>query len=272
MDADFPNQQPSAGERAPAPAPSPALSVVAPMFNEAGGAAALIDEIAAALSAVPCEIIVVDDCSTDETLSVLHEVQARRPHLRVMAHERNAGQSRAIQTGVLAARAPVVATLDGDGQNDPADIPALYAALTVADAPGALAMVAGERRLRQDSAAKKWASRLANGVRKSLLRDGANDTGCGLKVFYRAAFLRLPYFDHMHRYLPALMRRDGHEIAFVSVSHRARAHGVSKYTNFGRLMVGLADLAGVLWLMGRARQPGSVREDAAPTDQDAARS
>lgn len=241
--------------------PAPVLSVVAPMFNEAGGAGALVDEIAAALEKLDHEIIVVDDCSTDETLEVLRHAKARHPQLRLLSHGENAGQSRALLTGVLAARSKIVATLDGDGQNDPADIPALYAALTAPAAPAALVMVAGERRGRRDSAAKKWASRLANALRKRLLADGADDTGCGLKAFYRDAFLRLPYFDHMHRYIPALMRRDGHEIAFLPVSHRARMHGASKYTNFGRLMVGFRDIFGVAWLLGRARSAGRVREE-----------
>ena len=261
MDEDFPDNGSGPGVSGRARG-APALSVVAPMYNEAGGAAALVDEIAAALRDIDHEIIIVNDCSTDETLEALRKARARHPQLRALSHEVNAGQSRAIQTGVLAARAPVVATLDGDGQNNPADIPALYAALTAPDAAGALAMTAGERRARQDSAAKKWASKFANGLRKRLLKDGADDTGCGLKVFYRSAFLRLPYFDHMHRYLPALMRRDGREVVFIPVSHRARAHGVSKYTNFGRLMVGMRDLIGVAWLMNRARSPGRVREDA----------
>ena len=259
MDRDVSDIEPGAA-RPDARQARPRLSVVAPMYNEAGGAAALIGEIAAALRDIDHEIVIVDDCSTDETITALLEARARHPQLRVIAHERNAGQSRAIETGVIAARAPVVATLDGDGQNDPADIPALYAALTAKDAPAALAMVAGERRNRQDSAAKKWASKWANGLRRRLLDDGAADTGCGLKVFRRQAFLRLPYFDHMHRYLPALMRRDGHQVAFAPVAHRARAHGVSKYTNFGRLMVGIRDLFGVVWLINRARSPGRIRE------------
>lgn len=237
------------------------LSVVAPMFNEAGGAAALVDEIAQALGDIEHEIVIVDDCSTDGTLSALREARKKLPQLRILVHETNAGQSRAVQTGVMAAKAPVIAMLDGDGQNNPFDIPALYKTLTASDAPEGLAMVAGERRERRDSAAKKWASSLANGLRKRLLQDGADDTGCGLKVFKRQAFLRLPYFDHMHRYLPALMRREGYMVVFAAVSHRPRAHGASKYTNFGRFMVGIRDLFGVVWLMGRARSPGRIRED-----------
>lgn len=239
------------------PSPNaPAVSVVAPMFNESGGAAELVREIASALNGVDHEIVVVDDASTDETAAALAKASA--PTLRVLRHETNAGQSRALRTGVLAARGDIVVTLDGDGQNNPADIPALLEKLRAGPTP--LAMVAGERTNRQDAAAKKWASRLANGIRKRLLRDGADDTGCGLKAFYREAFLRLPYFDHMHRYLPALMRREGFAVAFVPVTHRPRAHGRSKYTNFGRFLVAIRDLTGVLWLLGRSRSPREIRE------------
>lgn len=246
-------------DRQTAPAAAPALSVVAPMYNEAGGAGALVDEIAAALSSVDHEIIVVDDASSDATLQTLRDARLRHPQLRIMRHERNAGQSRALRTGVIAARAPVIAMLDGDGQNDPADIPDLYRQL---HDNRELAMVAGERRGRQDVAAKKIASRAANAIRRWLLKDGAADTGCGLKIFRRDAFLALPYFDHMHRYLPALMAREGLAIAFAPVSHRARAHGRSKYTNIGRALVAIRDLMGVLWLNARARKPGNISEDA----------
>ena len=236
-----------------------ALSVVAPMHNEAGGAGPLVDEIAAALQDIAHEIVIVDDASTDETLAELRNAKTRHPQLRVLRHQKNAGQSRALRTGVLAARAPVIAMLDGDGQNNPADILALYERLTASDSH--LDMVAGERRARQDSAAKKAASRAANAIRKRLLNDGAADTGCGLKVFRREAFLQLPYFDHIHRYLPALMTREGYEVAFAPVSHRARAHGRSKYTNWGRALVAVRDLMGVMWLNARARRPGDITEE-----------
>ena len=165
-----------------------------------------------------------------------------------------------MRSGILAATAPIIATLDGDGQNDPADIPALFEQLTRKDAPRNLHLVGGRRAKRQDSAAKKLASKFGNGVRKWLLKDRADDTGCGIKLFSREAFLRLPFFDHMHRYIPALMIREGYEIEFADVNHRSRAHGVSKYTNFGRLMVSIADLRGVMWLNRRARNPHGYDE------------
>ncbi len=242
------------------PSGAPALSVVAPMYNEEGGAAGLIAEIAAALAGVDHEIIVVDDASNDATRERLLAMRATCAQLRVIAHGANAGQSRAVRTGVIAARATVVATIDGDGQNDPADIPALFRQLTRDGAPDALAMVAGERVARQDAASKKWASRLANSVRARLLKDGAADTGCGLKLFRRDAFLRLPAFDHMHRYLPALMAREGFVVEFAPVGHRPRVHGRSKYTNLGRLAVAFRDLMGVMWLNDRARDPKSICE------------
>ena len=187
---------------------------------------------------------------------------AEIPDLRLIRHERNAGQSRAIRTGVWAARAPIVVMMDGDGQNDPADAPRLARALLAG--PAELGLVGGERRDRQDPSAKRWASRLANGVRRRLLDDQAIDTGCGLKAFRREAFLALPYFDHLHRYLPALMIREGYAVAFEPVGHRARRSGRSKYTNLGRLGVALFDLAGVVWLKARSRGPGAIVEAPPP--------
>ena len=239
----------------------PRLSVVAPMYNEAEGAGILVGEIAKALSEIPHEIVIVDDGSSDATVKVLLECQKTHRRLRVVRHQQNAGQSRALHTGVEAARADIVATLDGDGQNDPADIAMLFKRFSELNDGDQRIAVAGERRNRQDSAAKKIASKWANGVRRRVLRDGAADTGCGLKVFLRRDFLRLPYFDHMHRYLPALFRRDGVTVYFEPVSHRPRVFGASKYTNFGRFMVALRDLLGVVWLLGRARDPGSIDED-----------
>ena len=239
----------------------PALTVVVPMYNESENAAVLLDEIAGALAGqVTFEIIAVDDGSTDNTREILAGKKASIKELRVLLHGENAGQSRSLRTGILGARAGVIATLDGDGQNNPADIIALYRQLVREDAPDLLSMVAGERQKRQDTAAKRYAALFANNIRKRVLGDDANDTGCGLKVFYRAAFLRLPYFDHLHRYLPALMKREGMAVEFAPVSHRARLHGSSKYTNFQRAAVAIRDLMGVIWLKGRARKPGTIEE------------
>lgn len=239
-------------------APRPDISVVVPVFDEEGAAPALAREIAAAFRGRDFEIVFVDDASRDGTRAALQALKAEIPQLRLVGHRKNAGQSRAIRTGVLAARGEVVVTLDGDGQNDPADGPALVDALLAG--PPDLAMVGGERVKRQDSRAKKIASKVGNGVRKRLLKDTANDTGCGLKAFRREAFLRLPYFDHMHRYLPALMIREGFRSEFRPVNHRHRQTGRSKYTNLGRLWASLSDLAGVMWLQSRARIPGGFDE------------
>jgi dolichol-phosphate mannosyltransferase len=243
--------------RAATPSKAPDFSVVVPVYNESGAAPALAREIAASFGDRAYEMIFVDDASRDDTLAQLTALKAEIPQLRVLSHGANSGQSRAIRTGILAARAPIIVTLDGDGQNDPADAPRLAERLQVS--PG-LALIGGERVKRQDSAAKKWASKWANGIRKKLLKDAANDTGCGLKAFRREAFLRLPYFDHIHRYIPALMLREGYEVAFEPVNHRHRTTGVSKYTNFGRLKVAFTDLLGVMWLQSRSRLPGEVTE------------
>jgi glycosyltransferase involved in cell wall biosynthesis len=246
------------GAMAQASAPPPDISVVVPVYDEEGAAPALAREIAAAFAGRSFEIVFVDDASRDRTRAALKSLSAEIPQLRLLAHRRNSGQSRSIRSGVLAARGAIVVTLDGDGQNDPADGPALVDAL-LAGTPE-LALVGGERVKRQDSQAKKLASRIGNGVRKRLLKDTANDTGCGLKAFRREAFLRLPYFDHIHRYLPALMLREGYAVAFRPVNHRHRQTGRSKYTNLGRLWASASDLFGVMWLQSRARLPGGVDE------------
>jgi glycosyltransferase involved in cell wall biosynthesis len=237
---------------------APDISVVVPVFDEEGAAPALAREIAAAFKGRRFEIVFVDDASRDGTRAALEALSSEIPQLRVLAHRKNSGQSRAIRSGVLAARGALIVTLDGDGQNDPADGPALVDALMAG--PPELALVGGERVKRQDSRAKKIASRIGNGVRKRLLKDTANDTGCGLKAFRREAFLRLPYFDHIHRYLPALMLREGYRTDFRPVNHRHRQTGRSKYTNLGRLWASLSDLFGVMWLQSRARNPGGVDE------------
>ena len=236
------------------------FSVVVPVRDESGAAAALAREIAAALDGRSYEMIFVDDASRDDTRAELAALKGELRTLRLLGHRKNAGQSRAVRTGVLSARAPIVGTLDGDGQNDPWDLPRLYGRLTRVDAPSGLVMVGGRRAKRQDSLAKRAASRLANAVRKNLLKDGADDSGSGIKVFKREAFLRLPYFDHMHRYMPALMLREGYAVEFLDVNHRPRVAGRSKYTNFGRLAANMTDLFGVMWLRSRARNPGGADE------------
>lgn len=240
--------------------PPPDISVIVPVYNEAENVAMLVAEIDLALTGRTFEMVFVDDASSDDTRAVLGQLKTKYAALRVISHRKNAGQSRAVRSGILAAKSAVIATLDGDGQNDPADIPALYAQLIRPDAPPNLGLVGGRRAKRIDSAAKKLASKFGNGVRKWLLKDQADDTGCGIKVFTREAFLYLPFFDHIHRYIPALMIREGYAVEFADVNHRARTHGVSKYTNFGRLMVSIADLRGVMWLNRRARNPEGYDE------------
>lgn len=232
---------------------SPQLSVVVPVHNEEDNVAPLVGEIVAALRGrVDFEIVYVDDASRDATLARLRELQATTPELRVVRHLANAGQSTAVRNGVKAARAPWIATLDGDGQNDPADIPHLLARRDAS--PAEVKLFAGWRVNRQDSGSKRWASKFANAIRARLLRDATPDTGCGIKLFAREAFLDLPYFDHMHRYLPALMQRAGWQTASVPVNHRHRTAGVSKYNNLGRAIVGIKDLLGVSWLIQRSRR------------------
>jgi dolichol-phosphate mannosyltransferase len=231
----------------------PEISVVVPVFNEQDNVTPLVHEIVAALrGVVPFEIVYVDDRSRDDTLAVLRHLKTQVPELRVLRHVEQSGQSTAIRTGVKAARGAWVATLDGDGQNDPADIPKLIAerARSAAD----VKLFAGWRVNRQDSGSKRWASRWANAIRARMLRDATPDTGCGIKLFERAVFLDLPYFDHMHRYLPALMQRAGWKTVSVPVNHRARTAGVSKYNNLNRALVGIRDLRGVAWLITRSKR------------------
>ncbi|HZX78266.1 glycosyltransferase family 2 protein [Lysobacter sp.] len=231
---------------------SPSLSVVVPVFNERDNVAPLVHEITAALRGrIDFEIVYVDDHSRDDTLQVLQALKADVPELRVVRHLVQSGQSTAIRTGVKAARGAWIATLDGDGQNDPADIPKLLDERAKA-APD-IRLFAGWRVNRRDSGSKRWASRYANAIRANMLRDATPDTGCGIKLFERAAFLDLPYFDHMHRYLPALMQRAGWKTVSVPVNHRARSSGVSKYNNLQRALVGIRDLMGVAWLIKRSK-------------------
>ena len=232
------------------------LSVVIPVLNEAGNIEPLLAEVVAALQGkFDYEIVYVDDASDDATPDELASARRRHPQLRVVTHRRTCGQSTALRSGVIAARGDWIATLDGDGQNDPADIPKLLEVARQAAATGQTVLVAGYRKRRQDSNVKRVSSRVANAVRSRLLGDATPDTGCGLKVFARADFLTLPYFDHMHRFLPALMQRAGGSVTSVEVNHRHRQRGASKYGTLDRLAVGVVDLLGVMWLQRRARIP-----------------
>jgi len=237
------------------------ISVVIPVKNEEENIAPLVSEICAALAGKQFEIIYVDDGSTDRTWPVLQELMSSIPQLRAVRHRTSCGQSTAVLSGVRAAQAPLIATLDGDGQNDPADIPRLLDVWQrECGVDGAIGCIAGWRTKRQDSTLRKLSSRIANGVRSRLLKDDTPDTGCGLKVFSRDAFLRLPYFDHMHRFLPALFLRDGLRVVSAPVNHRSRERGVSKYGLHNRLWVGLVDIVGVSWLLRRAKQPELIKE------------
>lgn len=235
------------------------ISVVVPVKDEAGNVAPLAREIAAALDNERFEIIFVDDGSSDATIDELLGLRGRIP-LRILAHGRNLGQSRALRTGVRAAKARMVVTLDGDGQNDPADIPKLVAGFRSAAADPVFGMMAGERTKREDSWKKRMASRYGNRIRRRLLSDNAQDAGCGLKVFRREAFLALPYFDHMHRYLITLMLREGYEVRFMPVGHRPRGAGRSKYGVWDRFAVGISDLMGVMWLKRRFKESDTPKE------------
>ncbi len=237
---------------------APEISVVVPVYDEEGNVADLAREIARAFDGQAYEMIFVDDASRDGTLAALMALKTELPRLRVLAHQKNSGQSRAVRSGAEAARGQVLVTLDGDGQNDPADAPRLVERLK-AGGPG-LGLVGGLRLKRQDSWSKKVGSKIGNGVRRRLLRDDALDTGCGLKAMWLSAYLRFPYFDHMHRFLPALTKREGLRTDFVEVAHRPRVSGQSKYTNWRRLKASLGDLIGVVWLLNRGRLPGGVQE------------
>ena len=239
-------------------AASPRISVVVPVRNEAGNIAPLVEEIVLALAAHrPFEIIYVNDGSTDATKVELRSLMGERGFLRQITHAVSCGQSAAVHSGIAAARAPIIVTLDGDGQNDPAFLPALIEALE--HDPG-IGLVAGQRVGRKASAFKRLQSRVANTARKAVLRDGTRDTGCGLKALRRDVFLALPYFDGLHRFLPALVRRDGYRVGYVDVVDRARLHGVSNYGLWDRLWVGIFDLAGVWWLIRRRRRVPLVSE------------
>lgn len=235
------------------------FSVVVPVCNEAENVEPLAREIHAALGGRAYEMIFIDDGSTDDTAAILQRLKAELPALRVLRHSFRSGQSAAVASGVRAARAPWVATLDGDGQNDPADIPKLIAAR---DQNRGVALFMGNRKAsRKDTAFRKLQSSIANGVRSGLLGDGTPDTGCGIKLFDRAVFLELPRFDHMHRFLPALFMRQGASVISIPVSHRPRTRGTSKYGMLNRLWVGIIDIGGVMWLRRRYKPGLLVRED-----------
>lgn len=232
----------------------PIVSVVIPMHNESGAVADLIagvDRVLAPLDRY--EIIAVDDGSSDDTLGQLEAARSVHPALRILRHDRCGGQSAAVHSGVTAARAPICCTLDGDGQNPPEELTKLWQPLRD-DTTGTIGLVAGQRQGRKDTMSKKLASRAANAIRGRILRDGTRDTGCGLKGFRTDAFRALPYFDHMHRYLPALFKSHGWQVALVDVTHRPRETGASKYTNLGRAIAGAWDLMGVVWLIRRAKK------------------
>ena len=236
------------------------LSIVIPVKNEADNIGPLVDEIRAALDGlIEYEVLYVDDGSDDATASEISRLAGTIPQLRLLRHARNYGQSAAISTGVHAARGAWIATLDGDGQNDPADLPAMWRLARQAS-PRPPLLITGYRERRWDSPSKRAASRIANTVRARLLGDRTPDTGCGLKLFPRSLFLDLPYFDHMHRFLPALVLREGGAVLSVPVNHRPRHRGISKYGVFDRLGVGIIDLLGVMWLQRRAPHPGHSDE------------
>jgi dolichol-phosphate mannosyltransferase len=237
---------------------SPAVSVIVPVRNEAGNIAPLVSEISRALSGRDFELIYVNDGSTDGTEAELRRLQAEHPFLRQIKHVRSCGQSSALRTGIVAARAPVIVTLDGDGQNDPVFLPKLIDALA-AGGPR-MGLIAGQRVGRKATGFKRFQSRIANTVRGAILRDGTRDSGCGLKALPREVALALPYFDGLHRFLPALVRREGRDVGYVDVIDRPRGHGTSNYGMWDRLWVGILDLAGVWWLIRRKKRVPDVSE------------
>ena len=246
---------------AAAPQTAIEISILVPVMNEAGNIRPLVEEISAALTGRRFEIIYVDDASTDDSPAELASCAADIPELRVLRHQTRAGQSAAIRSALLAARGELIGVLDGDGQNVPADLPALEAALLAETGKtGATGMAAGIRARRQDSAMRLLASRGARWIRRSLLADTHPDSGCGIKVLHRSLFLQLPFFNHMHRFMPSLVRRHGGVVIGVAVAHRPRLRGTSKYRILDRLVVGISDVIGVIWLLRRAPRQGEVTE------------
>jgi dolichol-phosphate mannosyltransferase len=241
------------------PRSKPRASVVIAVLDEAENVEAVCAEVLGAMEpAAPFEIVFVDDGSKDKTPELLQAIADRDPRVRVVRHDRRCGKSQAVRTGVLASKAPWIATLDGDGQNDPADLPDMLKLAWDAGEPAPL--VAGIRVRRNDPVSRLIATRIANGFRSAVLGDDCPDTGCGMKVFSRERFLLLPCFEGMHRFLPALFKRYGHPLINHPVRHRPRMAGVSKYTNWGRALVGIFDMMGVIWLTRRTQAPGKVAE------------
>jgi len=234
------------------------ISIFIPMKNEAENIGSLIKDILSACGSDDIEVIAVDDGSTDGSADVVRGMMATHGNVRLLRHDASAGQSAAIHSGVLAAKGEIVATLDGDGQNPPFELPRLYAPFLESGARQDLGLVAGQRVKRQDSWSKRYASKFANRLRSWALNDGTHDTGCGFKAFRRDAFLTLPYFNHMHRFLPALFKRDGWQVVLVDVSHQPRIAGKSNYSNFQRALVGAVDLLGVMWLLRRRKAAKAV--------------
>lgn len=245
------------------PETRPEFSIVVPMKNEAENVAHLVASIEEACAGHDFEAVFVDDGSDDGTADIA--AAEGKPWLRIVRHPHSAGQSAAVHSGVMAARAPVICTMDGDGQNPPNEIPRMVAPLLGENPPG---LVAGERQGRKDTWSKRAASRFANGLRGWLLKDGTRDTGCGLKAFRRDDFLRMPYFNHMHRFLPAIFNAYGLEVRHLPVSHAERHAGRSNYTNLQRALVGAVDLFGVMWLIRRAKRV-SPEETRWPDDREA---
>jgi len=235
---------------------NPQFSVVVPVMNEAGNIKPLAAAVAEALAGHAYELIFIDDASTDKTAAELVDAKKTDANIRVLRHAENRGQSRALLTGIRAANAPWIITCDGDMQNPPSEMPKLIEALENIENMA----VCGIREKRQDNDARRLASKWANKIRQTLLRDDCPDTGCSLKLFPRDAFLRLPYFDHIHRYLPPLFKLYGLHLKYVKVSHQPRTVGVSKYTNWQRALVGIYDLIGVRWLQRRTRLVKSWEE------------
>lgn len=246
---------------------SPHVSVVLPAKDEEGCIVGVVTAIGQALDGIPHEIIVVDDGSGDATASLVGAMMADRPNLRLVRHDRACGQSAAIRSGVMAARGAIIATLDADGQNPPSELPRLLEPFLGPDVDVSLGLVQGQRLGRRDTWSRKIASRAANRVRAALLGDGLRDSACGMKAFPRDVFRQLAYFDHIHRFMAAMVLREGLVVLPIEVAHEPRRTGQSKYGNIGRALVGVVDLLGVAWLMRRRRLCTSweVREDTRPS-------